>query len=65
MAKRIFLDLWGQAKAGDKRRPSEIVRDFGFSYREVRGEAFADAFIFEDCDNIPESMPDWLTVSER
>ncbi|MBB4145816.1 hypothetical protein GGQ72_004382 [Rhizobium rhizoryzae] len=64
MTKRIILDLMGQGLAGDKRRPSEVVRDFGFTYREVTGSSFFDAFIFEDCENIPADLPDWLSVRE-
>lgn len=62
---RIELDLYGQGLAGDKRRPSEVMKDFGIVYETAEGSSFHDAFIFTGCTNVPSDLPEWLSAREE
>ena len=62
---RLVLDLHGQALAGDRRRPSQVIADLGIKYEDARGESFAGCFIFSGCTQIPEILPHWLTAREE
>jgi hypothetical protein len=42
----------------------EAMKILGITYKSAVPESMFDAWVFFDCENIPETLPKWLTVGE-
>jgi hypothetical protein len=61
----ISIDLHDLFDAGDLRRPAEIIKALGITYKRAEGISHTDVMHFYDCENIPETLPPYVSAWER
>ncbi len=48
---------------GEIRHPEVVMKVLGINYKQSVPHSIADVWIFEDCLNVPETLPDYLSIA--
>lgn len=60
----LYLDSYSQSMARDSRHAEEVMKDLGIHYEYSRGSAALNGWIFWNCENVPDELPNWLKVRD-
>lgn len=58
----IRFDCTGACYAKEYRHPQKIMIDLGITYKKSTPHPIGDCWIFEDCDDLPEKITEYLTL---
>ncbi len=58
----LKLSLIGADNGGDKRHAEEIMKSLGITYERAVPQSIADQWLFFDCKNVPEKLPEFITA---
>jgi hypothetical protein len=64
----LVADLYPRVSVDGKLKivhPITAAQNIGLKYRGSRVFPMSDMFVFYDCSNVPEELPDWLSVSKE
>lgn len=50
---------------GPSGHPQEVIKKLGITYQHATPQSLYDAWWFWNCENLPDKLPDCITVSER
>lgn len=59
--KDLRLNIWGWQ---EEKHPVEFVNDLGITYQIRRGHSMGDFWQFWNCENVPDELPNRLSVQE-
>lgn len=57
----LRLCLLGAYYAGNSKHGQLIMKELGISYEKCISQPIADQWMFFNCKNIPEKLPDYIT----
>lgn len=57
---KIRLDMIGAYNLGFKEHPQIIMRNLGIEYLKSEGVPIGDCWIFYDCSNVANELPEFL-----
>lgn len=58
----LVLDVQRDLTGADSRHAEQVIRDLGITYQHATPQSMYDIWIFWNCNNIPEVLPDYLRV---
>ena len=61
-AVNLRYDYVAADKFGEKRHAQEVFDGLGITYKKFIPQTIGDQIWFSDCQNIPENLPDYITV---
>lgn len=47
---------------GNTDRPSDVIDRLGIKYKRWESHPIADQIILRDCSDVPDSLPEWITI---
>ena len=50
---------------GEARHAQEVMKDLGITYQHSTPQSMGDCWWFWNCEDIPEDLPQYLSVSDR
>ena len=48
----------------EKRHAMEVMKDLGITYQHFTPQTMGDQYWFWNCENIPETLPGYLTIEK-
>jgi len=57
---KLRFSSFGAALANENRHPQKVMKELGISYTTAIPQPVADQWLFLDCQNIPEKLPEYL-----
>ena len=61
----IQYSLIGADDAGESRHPTLVVSALGITYERYESQLIADQYMFYRCANVPEKLPEFLSLIDR
>lgn len=58
--KHLRFDMRGAYEAGKHAHPQKTMKDLGITYQHATPQSIADCWIFWNCENYPDDLPDYF-----
>ena len=46
----------------ESRHPQEVMKQLGITYQHVTPQSLAEQFWFWNCENVPDELPEYITI---
>jgi len=65
--KDLTYCLFASATSNDTgcKHPQEVMKHLGITYQHATPQSMGDCWWFWNCENLPDELPEYLTVRER
>lgn len=57
-----YEQLVAHIEHGNTERPSDVIDRLGIKYKRWESHPIADQIILRDCSDVPEDLPEWITI---
>ncbi len=64
MKRSLHYCLNGSCVAGENRHAQTMMEDLGITYEHSTPQSLYDCWVFWNCENIPDVLPEWITEME-
>jgi hypothetical protein len=57
----LRFDMYAASDSKESRHPQEVMRELGITYQHATPQSIADQWWFWNCQNVPDSLPPYLS----